>query len=62
MTDWTPEKIRQLRREGLRMTQEQLAAVLGVHRNEVIRWEAGKVSPHLGTQVMLDKLEQRHAG
>ena len=37
--------IARLRREGLKMTQAQLAQILGVHAMTVSKWERGELRP-----------------
>lgn len=40
----TPERIKKLR-EGLRLTQEEMAEKLGITRVTVARWETGAARP-----------------
>lgn len=54
----SPEEIKKLR-EGLRLTQEQLAHELGVSFATVNRWENGKRSPTGLSLKVLNDLKAR---
>lgn len=58
---WTPAKIRELRREVLKLEQAELATLLSVHSNTVARWERGEFRPDLATQRMLSHLAKEGA-
>lgn len=45
--------IRKIRREILRLTQEELAAVCGVTQSTIVRWEAGESQPLIGHAVAM---------
>ena len=53
--NWTAERIHRLRIK-LRNTQGVFAKNVGVNRSAVTAWEAGKKSPSLKHQDILDKL------
>jgi type I restriction enzyme M protein len=44
-------------RKALGLTQEQLAEMLGTHRETVARWETGASKPHRLYLVELNKLK-----
>ena len=52
----TPDTIKSLR-AGLKLTQAQFAAQLGVTRRTIINWEVGHVSPSALAQVVMRRLE-----
>jgi 3-methyl-2-oxobutanoate hydroxymethyltransferase len=52
---WTPDRIRLLR-EGLRLTQTEMSARVGVAKNNLSAWERGKKHPSLHHQAALDSL------
>ena len=56
--NWTPERIKFLRKIMLEMTQKQFAEELGVHVVTIIRWEKGGFKPHWTLAEKLDRLEQ----
>ena len=58
MTPWTPERIRALR-EHARLTQADLAVLMGVHVQAVYYWEAGKRDPNVFSQRLLDMVAKR---
>ena len=45
------------RREKLRLTQAQLAELLGVKENTVYRWEAGKLPISKTVELALERIE-----
>lgn len=53
--DWTPARIRALRRRA-RQNQEDFAAALGVRRATVSDWENGKKEPGVESLNRLDRL------
>lgn len=53
---WTPEKIRELRTEVLKMSLAELGAKLGVHWNTVSRWESGTMKPTFATQRRMSEI------
>jgi transcriptional regulator with XRE-family HTH domain len=42
-----------LRREGMRMNQDDLALKVGVSRSQISLWEHGRAQPHAGNVLML---------
>ena len=64
MTDWTPERLRDLR-DYVAATQAMLADALGVSPNTWARWERGEVIPtaaHRGHLDTLDAIRRRWPG
>ena len=53
----TPAYLRRLRRR-LRLTQDELAARLGVTKNTVARWERGELGMRLSTERLILLVEQ----
>jgi DNA-binding transcriptional regulator YiaG len=53
-----PIDIRRLRKR-LKVTQEQLADILGAGRHSVIRWEAGETKPLGGYLKALRELQKK---
>lgn len=49
------------RREALGLSQEHFARTLGVSRQSVYMWEAGKTQPPAMLDLALRYLEQEHA-
>ena len=66
--NWTGQNMRKLRVEYLRLSQEDMADLIGVERCTLSKWETGKVSPIRGRQIThaihgirrLDELARRN--
>lgn len=44
------------KRRNMNFSQEQLAALLGVDRTTVSKWEVGEAKPRVGTLIKLAKI------
>ena len=56
-TDWTPDRVRSLRKR-LEKTQKDFGEMVGVHVVTVIRWESGSSKPSQMAIKVLDKYER----
>lgn len=61
MKKLTPSEIKQSREERLRLTQAELAALLGVAQSRVAMWETGPESPPAYLRLALTAIEYEDA-
>ena len=61
-TEWTPEAIRDLRRQRLGLTQQDFAVQLHITVRTVSAWETGKKRPSRVLKHLLSELARQSSG